>query len=60
MNPAAAGIGELVQHVTVTAVAIGALGVVLKRVLGVFETRPAGPAAPSPACSHCAAGTRKR
>jgi len=57
VNPAAASIGDLLQHATVTAVALGALGVVLRRVLGVFETRPAGPAAPSPGCSHCAAGS---
>jgi hypothetical protein len=62
MNPAAASLGDLVQHVTVTAVALGALGVVLRRVLGVFETRPSAAGRPSgsaatPACSHCAAGS---
>jgi hypothetical protein len=49
----------MLQHATVTVVAIGALGVVVRRVLGVFERRPVGPAAPSPGCSHCASGTRK-
>ena len=57
MNPAAASVGNLLQHATVTAVALGALGVVLRRVLGVFGTRPAGPAASAPACSHCASGS---
>lgn len=65
MNPAAASVGDLVQHATVTAVALGALGVVLRRVFGVFGKHPA-PAAGAgsagvpgaPACSHCASGPR--
>lgn len=64
MNPAAASVGDLLQHATVTAVALGALGVVLRRVFGVFGRRPAPAAGAgsagisgSPACSHCAAGS---
>lgn len=53
--------GDLVQHATVCLVALAALAVIVRRVLGVFETRPAGrgsaggPGA-APACSHCASG----
>ncbi len=52
---------ELVQHVTVFVIALAAAAVVLRKVLGVFERRPAGSAAgathgASPACGHCAAG----
>ena len=53
--------GPFVQDVAVSLVAIGALAVVLRRVLGVFETRstspsaPAGPHTAGPSCSHCAA-----
>ncbi|BCS31575.1 hypothetical protein TBR22_A07770 [Luteitalea sp. TBR-22] len=58
-----ASAGDLMQHATVSLVALGALGVVLRRVLGVFEPRPpagqagaaGGPHAAGPACSHCAA-----
>ncbi len=61
MNPAAASVGDLVQHATVSVVALGALGVVLRRVFGVFGTRPAPRRVRAtgmsrhPACSHCAA-----
>lgn len=60
--PEVASMGQLLQHVAVTLVALGALVVVARRVLGVFESRPAGshpaPGTPGtgPACSHCAAG----
>ena len=57
-----AGLGNLVQDATVSRVALGALAIVLRRVLGVFETRPSGSPAPGggphaggPSCSHCAA-----
>ena len=40
--PDAATVNGFVQHAVVSAVALGALGVVLRRVLGVFETAPAG------------------
>ncbi len=60
--PEVATMGQLLQHVVVTLVALGAVVVVARRVLGVFESRPAGshpgqgtPGA-GPACSHCAAG----
>jgi hypothetical protein len=60
----AAPLGELVQHAAVSVVALGALAVVLRRVLGVFESRPAAapgsagtPHAGGPSCSHCAANT---
>jgi hypothetical protein len=49
--------GEIVQHAVVTLVAIAALFVVLRKVLGVFDKRqaasPTAPAGPSPTCSHC-------
>lgn len=45
--------GELVQHAIVSLVALGALGVVIRKVRGVFETRP--PSQP-PGCGTCAAG----
>jgi hypothetical protein len=55
----AAPLGELVQHAAVSVVALGALAVVLRRVLGVFESRPAAapgsagtPHASGPSCSH--------
>ena len=63
MIPEAASVNELVQHAVVSAVALGAVAVVLRRVLGVFETRPGNPPGtggagqPAPGCSHCAAGT---
>ena len=53
---------ELWQHALVTLVAVLALGIVLKRVVGVFESRPpGGPARPgaaagASACAHCASG----
>jgi hypothetical protein len=60
----AAPLNELVQHAAVSLVALGALAVVLRRVLGVFESRPAAspsstgtPHAGGPSCSHCAANT---
>jgi hypothetical protein len=52
---------DVVQHALVSVVALAALGVVLRRVLGVFGGRP--PASPegttqgAPGCSHCAAGS---
>ena len=59
--PDAATVNGFVQHAVVSAVALGALGVVLRRVLGVFERRPpaspAGMAQGAPGCSHCAAGS---
>ena len=59
MIPDATTVNAFVQHATVSAVALGALAVVLRRVLGVFEKRPAGQsgAAAAPGCSHCAAGS---
>ena len=53
---------EFLQHASVFVIALAAAVVVLRRVLGVFEARPTGPAVPGsaqsagPACSHCAAG----
>ena len=38
--PDAATVNDFVQHAVVSVVALGALGVVLRRVLGVFERRP--------------------
>lgn len=63
MIPAAATLNEIVQHLTVSAVALAACVVVLRRVLGVFERRPTTPtegpglANATPACGHCAAGS---
>ena len=63
MIPEAASVNEIVQHAVVSAVALGAVAVVLRRVLGVFETRQANPPGSSgagqvaPGCSHCAAGS---
>ena len=58
--PDAATVNGFVQHAVVSAVALGALAVVLRRVLGVFERRPPasspGVAQAAPGCSHCAAG----
>ncbi len=52
---------ELVQHATVFVIALAAAVIVLRKVLGVFERRPAnqttgGAHSAGPACSHCAAG----
>ena len=56
----AMGPGELAQHVAVCIVALGALLVVVRRVFGVFGTRPTtptpGPGVAAHTCSHCAAG----
>lgn len=63
MIPAGMRLGEVVQHAIVALVAMGAVAVVLRRVLGVFEPRPATPTAAGgtpaggPGCSHCAAKT---
>ena len=62
MIPDAASLNEIVQHAVVSVVALGAVAVVLRRVVGVFETRTgnppgAGTGQPTPGCSHCAAGT---
>ena len=58
--PDTATINDVVQHVLVSAVALGALGVVLRRLLGTFERQPpassGGIAQGAPGCSHCAAG----
>jgi hypothetical protein len=58
--PDALTINGFVQDAVVSAVALGALAVVLRRVLGVFERRPPvsspGAAHGAPGCSHCAAG----
>jgi hypothetical protein len=60
VNLDAMTVGELIQHALVTVVAFGALAIVLRKVLGVFDKRPAasGPAAggPTPTCSHCPTG----
>ena len=58
---------DSVQHLIVTLVALGALAIVLRKVLGVFgggaivsSTTASGSGKPSsaaPACGHCAAGT---
>ncbi len=56
----AATVNELVQHAVVSVVALAALAMVLRRVLGVFETRPSqgsGTAHHAAGCSHCATGT---
>ncbi len=59
MMSEATALGDIVQHVVVSAVALGALVVVLRRVLGVFETRPVSQRGPgqatgaAPACGHC-------
>jgi hypothetical protein len=64
--PEAASVNEIVQHAVVSAIALGAVGVVLRRVLGVFDTRPANPPGAggarqaTPGCSHCAAGSAAR
>ena len=59
--PDAATVNGFVQHAVVSVVALGALGVVLRRVLGVFERRrPAsspGMTHGASGCSHCAAGS---
>jgi hypothetical protein len=59
--PDTAPLNDLVQHAVVSIVALGALGVVLRRVLGVFDRRPSTtPGATTqgaPGCSHCAAGS---
>ena len=56
--------GEYVwQHLTVSVVALVALGVLLRKVLGFFSTRGTAPPAAGaphtagPSCSHCASGT---
>jgi hypothetical protein len=58
--PDAATMNGFVQHAVVSAIALGALAVVLRRVLGVFERRPPAPTPggtqQAPGCSHCAAG----
>ena len=41
MMPDASTVNAFVQHATVTVIALGALTVVLRRVLGVFGKRPA-------------------
>ena len=60
----AMGAGELAQHVAVCIVALGALLVVVRRVFGVFGTRPTtatpGPGTATNACSHCASGSAVR
>lgn len=57
MNLDAMTVGELIQHALVTVVAFGALAIVLRKVLGVFDKRPAAgaptPGRPAPTCSHC-------
>jgi hypothetical protein len=56
VNLDAMTVGELIQHALVTIVAFGALAVVLRKVLGVFDKRQAStpaPGRPSPTCSHC-------
>ena len=55
--PDAATMNGLVQHAVVSAVALGALAVVLRRVLGVFERRPP---ASSPGVAHRGAATAPR
>ena len=59
--PDTATINDVVQHVLVSAVALGALWVVLRRVFGAFERQPpassGGIAHGAPGCSHCAAGS---
>lgn len=54
-----ATMSEIVQHAVVSVVALAALAMVLRRVLGVFETRPtsgSGVAHHPSGCSHCATG----
>ena len=53
---------EFAQHIAVFVIALVAAIVVVRKVLGVFETRPAAQAQGSgssarPACSHCASGS---
>lgn len=48
----------ILQHVTVSLVAVGAAGIVLRKVLGVFE-KPRTPSAPT-TCSHCSAEHAQR
>ena len=59
--PDTATLNDVLQHALVSVVALGALAVVLRRVLGAFERRPpassAGTATGAPGCSHCAAGS---
>jgi hypothetical protein len=58
--PDAITMNGFVQHAVVSAVALGALAVVLRRVFGVFDRRPPasspGMSQVAPGCSHCAAG----
>ncbi len=56
----AATMSDIVQHAVVSVVALGALAMVLRRVLGVFETRPtsgSGGAHHPSGCSHCPTGS---
>lgn len=48
----------ILQHVTVSLVAVGAAGIVLRKVLGVFE-KPRTPSAAA-TCSHCSAQNPQR
>ena len=57
MNLDAMTVGEVVQHVLVTLVAVAALAVVLRKVLGGFDKRQASaPGGAAPTCSHCPTG----
>jgi hypothetical protein len=50
--------GEYVlQHLVVSLVAIGAAGVVARKVLGVFE-KPRTPSGSAPGCDHCGAAQK--
>jgi len=63
--PDAIALVDSAQHVIVTLVALGALAIVLRKVLGVFGGASTSTAAPgtarppsaAPNCGHCAAGT---
>lgn len=52
--------GEYVlQHLTVSLVALGAAGVVARKVLGVFQ-KPRTPSGGAHACDHCGSAPRAK
>ena len=63
--PGGISFAEAWQHVIVTIVALGALAIVLRKVIGVFggaspsapASGPTGASSAAPNCGHCAAGT---
>jgi len=47
------------QHLVVSLVAMGAAGVVARKVLGVFKTERTPTTGAAPACDHCGAASQK-